>query len=110
MERSVDGSGHEMPWGLAKQNLLGELSTVLVELRGSLALTGIGHGTNKVAVAMSLWFSMSLTEKSIGFFIAAQCFSRHSCFEGSELRQACVLGLHGVTPAEVDPAQASGKS
>eukprot|EP00435_Cladocopium_sp_Y103_P056845 s1529_g19.t1 len=49
---------------LAKQNLLGELSTVLVELRGSLALTGIGHGTNK----------------------------------------ACVLGLHGVAPAEVDPA------
>ncbi|CAK9096042.1 unnamed protein product [Durusdinium trenchii] len=49
---------------LAKQNLLSELSTILVELRGSLALTGIGHGTNK----------------------------------------ACVLGLHGVAPAEVDPA------
>lgn len=46
MERSVERSRHE-PWGLAKQNLLGELSTVLVELRGSLALTGIGHGTNK---------------------------------------------------------------
>jgi hypothetical protein len=46
VERSVERSRHE-PWGLAKQNLLGELSTVLVELRGSLALTGIGHGTNK---------------------------------------------------------------
>ncbi|CAE7672706.1 sdaA, partial [Symbiodinium pilosum] len=49
---------------LVKQGLLPEVASLTVELRGSLALTGIGHGTNK----------------------------------------ACVLGLHGVAPAEVDPA------
>ena len=49
---------------LVKQKLLSEVASITVELRGSLALTGIGHGTNK----------------------------------------ACVLGLHGVAPAEVDPA------
>ena len=49
---------------LVKTQRLSEVASVTVELRGSLALTGIGHGTNK----------------------------------------ACVLGLHGVAPAEVDPA------
>ncbi|CAJ1402583.1 unnamed protein product [Effrenium voratum] len=49
---------------LARQQLLGSVRCVTVELRGSLALTGIGHGTHK----------------------------------------ACVLGLHGIAPAEVDPA------
>ena len=33
--------------GLAKQNLLSEVSTILVELRGSLALTGAIAFTNK---------------------------------------------------------------
>eukprot|EP00931_Biecheleriopsis_adriatica_P053062 TRINITY_DN30998_c0_g2_i1.p1 TRINITY_DN30998_c0_g2~~TRINITY_DN30998_c0_g2_i1.p1 ORF type:complete len:612 (-),score=137.74 TRINITY_DN30998_c0_g2_i1:81-1886(-) len=49
---------------LVREGLLANVERVNVELRGSLALTGIGHGTNK----------------------------------------ACVLGLHGVKPAEIDPS------
>lgn len=44
--RTLDATA--FPSGLVKQQLLTEVAAVLVELRGSLALTGIGHGTNKV--------------------------------------------------------------
>ena len=98
-----------------------------MELRGSLALTGIGHGTNKAirsdpeiktgstgSADSSDSRNMKIVEKNIN----ERKMNKSCCFHfvfyvrvrdrqsRHLLRQACVLGLHGVTPAEVDPAQA----
>lgn len=59
--------------GLAKQNLLVELSTVLVELRGSLALTGIGHNTNKAPLKSADFSDFHFDAEAVLRFVKLVC-------------------------------------